>query len=860
MRTESPRDVARTSLAPGNLRRWCRLAAWTTVAVALVACSDSNTAPRVSPSARENVQIRDGLAFTPSGAAFTVAEWKTMPNHPAYMEPAADVIARTQGGFLNKAKGALRDFVPGTNKKVLCYISSTTVCSALAAFIPGVTITYWTDAQWNVATIADFQQFAMIYIPDIAGSVRGIIQSKNVWGGATTGRIALTGVHYEHCTSSVPDSGPCVVLKGSANWILGGSSTGLLAATSLYPASWMPTVAPYAGVTYATNGGGFDLVHITDPGHATMQGSTDATLSNFHQSAHSVFANVGSFTSVAEICDIGFSTYPGNCSGGHWRPDFLVTSVAVADQDGDGIPDATDNCPTVSNPDQADANHNGVGDACESAPTVTIAPATSTVASGASITFTATAQDADNALNTLTYEWRVNGIVQQGAAGTTFTSTFTANATVRVTVKDPGNLTGFADAAVTVETNRPPTATFSGSFSTTEGTPVAVTVTASDPDNDALTYKWDINGDGVVDSTTTTPTVTLTYPDNGTPQVNVTVDDGKGGTVNAGTTVTVTNVAPTNTATSAPGTINMGESYTLTGSFTDPGIHDAPWSVSINWGDGSAAQTVSTSTMNFSTAHAFAKFGHYTITYTVTDKDGGASASATTSVMVNDPTPPIIVPTVTGTQGGNNWYRGTPTVTWSVTDPESGIAAGSEVGCDATTITSDSPATGTTYTCSAKNGSNVPASASVTVKRDGTPPTIGYTGNVGPYTVDQSVSISCSASDALSGIATNSCAPITGNAYDFALGVNTYSATAADVAGNAASATTSFTVSVTQGSLCALVQRFIANKGLQNSFCVKLQHGDYDPFRNELSAQTGKAIGAANAAILSRLVDALAKQ
>jgi len=35
------------------------------------------------------------------------------------------------------------------------------------------------------------------------------------------------------------------------------------------------------------------------------------------------------------------------------------------DVDGDGIPDSSDNCPLVYNPDQADSNHDGVGDACE---------------------------------------------------------------------------------------------------------------------------------------------------------------------------------------------------------------------------------------------------------------------------------------------------------------------------------------------------------------------------------------------------------------------------------------------------------------------------------------------------------------
>ena len=38
--------------------------------------------------------------------------------------------------------------------------------------------------------------------------------------------------------------------------------------------------------------------------------------------------------------------------------------TAVGDSDVDGIPDAVDNCPTVSNPLQTDDNMDGFGDAC----------------------------------------------------------------------------------------------------------------------------------------------------------------------------------------------------------------------------------------------------------------------------------------------------------------------------------------------------------------------------------------------------------------------------------------------------------------------------------------------------------------
>jgi hypothetical protein len=46
----------------------------------------------------------------------------------------------------------------------------------------------------------------------------------------------------------------------------------------------------------------------------------------------------------------------------------IVVANTIADADGDGIPDGTDNCPTVPNPSQQDSNNNGIGDACDPTP------------------------------------------------------------------------------------------------------------------------------------------------------------------------------------------------------------------------------------------------------------------------------------------------------------------------------------------------------------------------------------------------------------------------------------------------------------------------------------------------------------
>jgi len=54
---------------------------------------------------------------------------------------------------------------------------------------------------------------------------------------------------------------------------------------------------------------------------------------------------------------------------------FAFTVAApVADGDGDGVPDASDNCPAAANAGQADADADGVGDACEQLPPGNVPP------------------------------------------------------------------------------------------------------------------------------------------------------------------------------------------------------------------------------------------------------------------------------------------------------------------------------------------------------------------------------------------------------------------------------------------------------------------------------------------------------
>lgn len=311
------------------------LARGAALALALAACGEDTPTGSTSRAGDAEVVASGSLVHTPSGATFYKAEWDAMRDRASYLIPASEWARRLEEGQDAHAGTAVRKTLTTTAvtaPRVLCHFRAAFVCNSIKQLFPAALPVSWTDAQWAAASVADFEQFHVIYVHDFAWyqnatlsydspnfgntsfGAPGIANSKAVWSQAVTGRVALTGFHFEHCDPAHGnDIQACNALRKVMTWVTGVQGTGIIAssqiagggtgATPSQPA-WLPAGAPFDGVAYAgnrdvSNEGAYDWVQITEPGHETMAGLSNALLSDFQNTSHSYFTAVGSFTSVA---------------------------------------------------------------------------------------------------------------------------------------------------------------------------------------------------------------------------------------------------------------------------------------------------------------------------------------------------------------------------------------------------------------------------------------------------------------------------------------------------------------------------------------------------------------------------------
>ncbi|HXI32565.1 MAG TPA: PKD domain-containing protein, partial [Gemmatimonadales bacterium] len=264
-------------------------------------------------------------------------------------------------------------------------------------------------------------------------------------------------------------------------------------------------------------------------------------------------------------------------------------------------------------------------------------------AEGTAITFDGSGSSAAGG-GILTYAWNFGDGTT--ASGVSPTHTYVDNGTyaVTLTVTDGSGLTSAAATSTATISNVAPSVNAGSALSALTGNPLSLSVTFSDLGALDGAWTYSINwGDGSAPTTGSATaqsvpiTASHTYAAAGSDTIQVTVTDKDGGTGAGGTiaTVVAANRAPTAVA-GGPISGVEGAALTFNGSGSSDPDGDA-LTYAWTFGDGGTA-TGATPT------HTYADNAVFTVTLTVTDSHGAASALASTTATIADVAPTVTAP------------------------------------------------------------------------------------------------------------------------------------------------------------------------------------------------------------------------
>lgn len=199
-------------------------------------------------------------------------------------------------------------------------------------------------------------------------------------------------------------------------------------------------------------------------------------------------------------------------------------------------------------------------------------------------------------------------------------------------------------------TNLPPIANIGGLYSIHEGQCLTLDGANSwDPGQSVLSYRWDLNHDGVYGDVTGA-NATLSWSqlalwgitDNGSYTLGLQVTDPQGLSDSQTALLVVDNVAPVFTTLAIVSPIDENTATTLTGTVLDYGADTL--TLAVNWGDGHL-DTTALALHSFTLTHTYtaeAPPASYRVLVTLADDDGGATTTEHTVVInaLNDP--PVI--------------------------------------------------------------------------------------------------------------------------------------------------------------------------------------------------------------------------
>jgi hypothetical protein len=215
-----------------------------------------------------------------------------------------------------------------------------------------------------------------------------------------------------------------------------------------------------------------------------------------------------------------------------------------------------------------------------------------------------------------------------------------------------------------------------------------------------------------------------------------------------------------------------------------------------------------------------------------TDQVGNSASTSFTGINI-DKTLPVTMASAslpTGAYSWQSWTNQTVTVTLSASDSGGSNVAATYYTIDGGTqqmygapfdVTTEGTHTITFW--SDDGAGNQEARQSVDVWIDLTAPVVTYSGNQSTYAITDQVTITCTPSDALSGIASSTCQNIDQPAYDFGPGTYTFSASATDLAGNNGEGSVTFTVGISAEGLCTLTGEMVDNPRVASRLCAPLR-------------------------------------
>jgi len=274
---------------------------------------------------------------------------------------------------------------------------------------------------------------------------------------------------------------------------------------------------------------------------------------------------------------------------------------------------------------------------------------------GSAITFDGSASyDPDGTITSYKWDFQNDGVFDRTTTTPTTTYTFNDdfNGKVKLQVIDNESDTA-EDVKDLVISNVAPTAEAGGPYNGEINVPVQLNGSATDPGNDALTYQWDLDNDGIYETVGQSPQVTFNAGGNHTVSLKVTDDDGGVGIDQA--QVSIANEPPV-VSTIPDQTIDEGGAFntiTLDNYVTDPDNADSE----ISW-QASGMNNLSVSIQNriaTITVNDPEWSGTEAITFTATDP-GGLSDNTTTQFTVrpvNDPPQMTQIPNQTIAEGGS---------------------------------------------------------------------------------------------------------------------------------------------------------------------------------------------------------------